>query len=378
MPIQDLTPQLRTRLNRMERAVGWFITIATILLLTAFAYYVYSLAERKGWFKTKVHYSTGINNVTGLKVGDSVRLMGYPAGQIYSIEPNPPDAYYGVTVKFNVNEPYYGYILTDSKIRVVSELLGTRFLEVLKGYDGAPTVIITNKQTFTLNQDIVEHYIKNLQATNPLASQDLATIVRANQNEFYLPLSKTYAYWINADDSPSLNDRLEAVANKVEHALPNILGLTNQITSTLTNASGAAAQLQATLAEARITLTNLSMITSNLRDPNGSLGTWLLPTNLSAKINQTLASANSTLESAHATLDHTDTNMTMLVESLDKSLINLANLTSNLNSQVQANTNMLTEISTAIVHTDELVQGLKRHWLLRSAFKKKPEDKVKK
>jgi hypothetical protein len=32
---------------------------------------------------------------------------------------------------------------------------------------------------------------------------------------------------------------------------------------------------------------------------------------------------------------------------------------------------MLSAISQTVVHTDELVQGLKRHWLLRSAFKTK-------
>jgi hypothetical protein len=52
-------------------------------------------------------------------------------------------------------------------------------------------------------------------------------------------------------------------------------------------------------------------------------------------------------------------------------LENLANLTSNLNAQVQANTNMLGELSRLIVNADDMVQGLKRHWLLRSAFKTK-------
>jgi hypothetical protein len=36
MALQDLTPQLRTRLSRMERAVGWFVFVATALLLFGF------------------------------------------------------------------------------------------------------------------------------------------------------------------------------------------------------------------------------------------------------------------------------------------------------------------------------------------------------
>jgi hypothetical protein len=46
-------------------------------------------------------------------------------------------------------------------------------------------------------------------------------------------------------------------------------------------------------------------------------------------------------------------------------------MTSNLNSQVQANTNLLSAISDTVVHADQFVQGLKHHWLLRSAFKTK-------
>ena len=37
MPIQDLTPQLRTRLSRVERAVGWFVIIATTTVGTTLA-----------------------------------------------------------------------------------------------------------------------------------------------------------------------------------------------------------------------------------------------------------------------------------------------------------------------------------------------------
>jgi hypothetical protein len=49
-------------------------------------------------------------------------------------------------------------------------------------------------------------------------------------------------------------------------------------------------------------------------------------------------------------------------------LDNMANLTSNLNAQVQANSLMLSQISELIVHADDMVQGLKRNWLLKGSF----------
>ena len=56
------------------------------------------------------------------------------------------------------------------------------------------------------------------------------------------------------------------------------------------------------------------------------------------------------------------------------SLENLAGITSNLNAQVSSNTNMLHEVSDAIRHTDEFVQGLKQFWLFRRTFKKIEEE----
>jgi len=38
MPLQDLTPQLRTRLNRVEKIMGWFILAAVALMIFGFAY----------------------------------------------------------------------------------------------------------------------------------------------------------------------------------------------------------------------------------------------------------------------------------------------------------------------------------------------------
>src|SRR5260221_13381515 len=95
MPVQDLTPQLRTRLSRVERAVGWFVIVATILLLAGFAYYLYHTAERKGWFLSKLRYHTFVQSAAGLHKRDPVRLMGFPAGQVTAITPVPPFSPYG-------------------------------------------------------------------------------------------------------------------------------------------------------------------------------------------------------------------------------------------------------------------------------------------
>jgi hypothetical protein len=406
MPLQDLTPELRTRLSRIERMVGWFVILATLILLAGFAYYLYATAQRRGWFVTKINYATALNDVTGIKPGDPVKLMGFAVGEITQFNLNSPELKHGITIFFSIREPYYNYIWYDSHVRVMSDLLGNRYLEITKGENGA-TSAFTNQEgkLLVLNRYLAYQSLTNELGTN-LANTNLAddaTLIEATNRLMDLITNHIAVYYTNAFsakynkppnpdsprgarnyffipalDEPPLEDRLSAVANTVEKALPNILNLTNQLAAVLSNANNAVIRLGSALAETDPILTNLTIVTGNLRDPNGSLGNWLIPTNLAAQLHETLQSATVALKSAHATLDDSDTNLTMLATDLDLTLQHLADLTSNLNWQVQMNTNLISEISATIVHTDGLVQGLKHHWLLRSAFKTKPVKTPKK
>ena len=179
----------------------------------------------------------------------------------------------------------------------------------------------------------------------------------------YKPLAKdTKPYELPTLQEVPLTDRLQGLVSAIEAALPNILALTNKISTVLDNSAALTSNLNNVAESARPAASNLAVITAQLREPKGSLGEWLIPTNLNAQLETTLLNANVTITNA-------DTNLVALAESIGRSLENLANITSNLNVQVQSNSNMLRQISDIVVHSDEFVQGLKRHWLLRSAFK---------
>jgi ABC-type transporter Mla subunit MlaD len=406
MALQDLTPQLRTRLSRMERAVGWFVLLAAGLLAFGFVYYVYNTAERKGWFKIKAPYFTFTDRATGLKEGDPVTMMGLDVGRITDIKPMPPEIFqYNMYVEFEIKEPYYGYLWTgSSRARVTTaDLLGKRVVEVTKGTNGYPTYLfnpfrqiapaqaqdlpISGKWKFA--EDVYDTTGTNLlvHAFSPIAKSNLAAVsalglaqirvldhsqerktITAIWNDHegrydaYDPKT-TKPYWLKSDESAAVTERLEKVVDDVEKALPNILGLTNQLASVLSNSASLTSNLNVAAVSARPALSNLAAATAQLDRP-GALGEWLLPTNVNRQLETTLTTANSALVNA-------DTNLTALVENLGRSLDNLADLTSNLNQQVHLNTNVVGELSRAIVDADDLVQGLKRHWLLRSAFRGK-------
>lgn len=391
MALQDLTPQLRTRLNRMERAVGWFVIVAAVLLLVGFGYYLRNTAQRKGWFLQKITYETCVSSGAGLRVGDPVKLMGFDVGEITAIIPNAPWEYWNITVQFRVKVNQYnypGYIWSDSKAKVnAGDLLGGRFLEITKGTGGVPTILQTTNavRTQVLRSKFMEQLHKERfkqlheveeNEPHPRSDEDINAQVwtelkekaEAHPAAYYTNLAPETVYFLTPLESPAVTERLETLVNQVERALPNFLGLTNKINAVLGNSAALASNLNVVAVSAQPAASNFAQLAAQLRGP-GALGEWALGTNGQKNLDATLAGANQTIA-------NTDTNLSLLFENLAESLDNLAGITSNLNAQVQANTNMLGSISQAVVDADDLVQGLKRHWLLRSAFKKKPDAKA--
>jgi ABC-type transporter Mla subunit MlaD len=367
MALNDLTPRLRTRLSRVERLVGVFVTVATLLLLSGFFYYLWHTAQRKGWFKTKLPYYTYVDSGVGLKIGDPVKLMGFNIGEITQIEAMPPDHWENVIVKFTVSEPHYGYIWNDSQVRVAAaDFLGSRFLEVTKGGASGET----NKLAATYRE---EGQGKRRSVTGIWEQRrDGGGRPFFDEPGDYRPWKRgDPGYWLEMDEAPALTERLDAIVKQAEKALPNILALTNRLQAVLDNSAYATSNLNATLVDTRPVVANLHTITANLTDPEGSLGKWALPPDTKAKLDAALAGLEQTLTTAGRTLDHTDTNLLTTFSNLNLSLVNLANLTSNLHAQVDQNTNLVSSVNNAILQADTLMQGLKRHWLLRSAFREK-------
>lgn len=401
MPLQDLTPQLRTRLNRMERAVGWFVLLSIFLLLFGFGYYLYNTAKSRGWFKVKTPYFTYAQSGNGFVVGDSVKLIGFSVGKITRIEPMPArgkESLHNVYVQIEVVEPYEGYIWTEGSVARWADqgLLGKRELDISRGTNGYGTYLrysyrtnltleqmqkLPHLEKWHLAQEIFEGTNRVIKAWVPLNSSlfdkltalgvtenlraldtseraDHNTLVWNMQNHYYEPFLGTNIFELPVDEPPSLTERMQTMVAQVQSALPNFFQLTNQLASVLSNASRLTVSLDAVSENARPTLTNLNVITTRLRDPNGSLGEWLIPTNINSRLDLVL-------QRADGTLANVDTNLL----SLNRSLDNLGNITSNLNNQVQANSNILLNISQLVVHSDQFVQGLKRFWLFRHLFR---------
>ena len=409
MPLQDLTPQLRTRLNPLEKIVGWFILAATALMLLALAYYLYRTAEQRGWFEVKAAYSTYSDTGAGLAVGDPVQLMGFPIGRITEVSPMPPrgkGSDHDVMIKFVVVGTNYSYIWTgNSRAKFVdSGFLGKRQLDVTKGTIGYNTYV---------NFPVVQMTLADIKSSPHLAKLRLGGEVRAGTNleikawvglstnldklaglglsnvwvmdatsrsknitavwndleHHYEPFVGTNSYILPPDEPPSLMERVQDIVSQIQDALPNFLSVTNQLNATLSNSAQLTSNLNAVSAAIRPAAADVAAITANLRDPKGSLGEWLIPTNLNRDLDAALLNANVAITNANVALTNVNTNLLVVFEDVGRSLDNLADITSNLSHQVQANTNVLSDITQIITNADDFIQGLKHHWFLRSAFK---------
>ena len=410
MSLQDLTPQLRTRLNKVERAVGWFVFLATALLLFGFGYYIYHTAERKGWFKTKAQFVTYVQSSAGLKVGDPIYLMGFQVGTITLVHPRPPGDVRHVEVQFEVLEPYFRYIWSrGSYVKVNSGFLGQSQLEVTRGTNGyalcvtqpiycktipeLEQLVAAQPGEWQLSQYVFDAQsniiFKPYQPYDGLTHSNLELLASLN-----LPSNSVFAYnnkpdakpivavWseplqrydfynrktsppveLTALESVPVADRLDKIIGQVETALPNILSITNKLFAVLDNAASATSNLNATIVNAQPLVTNFANISGQLREPGG-LTLWALGTNSHFQLESALTNANSLLVNV-------DTNLNQLTLEIGATLENLAGITSNLNMQVHSNSNMLGGISKTVMDADDMIQGLKRHWLLRSAFKNK-------
>jgi ABC-type transporter Mla subunit MlaD len=395
MPLQDLTPQLRTRLNRAERSVGWFVFLATLLLALGFGYYLYHVAVQRGWFVTKAKFHIYVETSTGLNVGDPVTIMGFSVGHITSVRPMKPGTRHNVEVDFEVFDPYFRYIWSQGSYVKVNPagFLDQRKIEVTRGTNGY-AICVTQPITVFTNLDALKEEVDSQpgqwqlaqEVFNPnsnllfraytwLTDSNLAEIealhrpsVTAYNNrerdksyivawwhphdhayEEFTPNEETA--WLPLDETPPVADRLQAMISEVQNALPNFLALTNQLTRILSNSAQVTSNLNNTVMATHPLLNNADLFISRL------------DTNLNISIVET----HPLLTNANTLVANLNTNVTATLE-------NLAMITSNLNAQVQANSNMLGGVAKTIHDYDTFIQGLKRSWLLRHLYKKENKE----
>lgn len=360
MALQDLTPQLRTRMTRVERLVGLFVVFAVLLMAGVFAYYLRDTGKRRGWFVNKVPYYCYTTDATGLKAGDPVRLLGRDVGRILQIEASPPDPWfieqnYNVFVKFEVWHPYFGYIWSDSRVRIVSsDFFGSRYVEVTRGEDGLATV--WHKPNFEDTEILSDKDAEGKPWTGPDAQEAILVPLRDSKN----------GVWLFTDETPSVAQQAEQIVRTIATTLPS---LTDHVATVLAQTVEATSNAALAIAQLQPALQHVQGIAGRIETEDGAIGRMLLTTNLQNQVDATLTSMDAMLDQTTSILRTSEQQMLDLTRRIAMTLDNVALVTSNLSRQVDANSLVLGEVSSLVTGADDMIRGLQRHWLLRSAFR---------
>jgi hypothetical protein len=371
MALQDLTPQLRTRLNRVEWYVGLFLGVTALLMLGAFAYFLKHTADARGWFVTEVPYYTYLGEASGLKAGTPVNMMGFRIGEVTGVEPLPVETrqswdYYqtnnfNVFVAFKVRAPYPGYINTDSRVRlggIPLELAGGATLEVTVGTTNG----VVTWRKLESGRDAVLSEKFAYAAPSP---------ERTNQHLRYADIAPgAKGYYLQLDQGETLMAQANRILAKLDHlsgtvdaALPDLLDEVQTSLGTVRRAlPGITNEVQQLLTSARLALpdltNNLQLVLGNTRDLTAQLrDAFPMITN---SVDQTLGATRQLASNVTAQIPLLSSNLNVTLTNVNVLLTRDTNLT--------ANTSLL---------LSNVNQVLTRHWLLRSAFKTKPEKKPK-
>ena len=377
MALQDLTPQLRTRLRKVEWFVVLFLGGAVLLMLGSLGWFIKKTGDARGWWVVEVPYYTYVSDATGIKVGTPVQMMGFKVGEVTKVdalqlaELRSWDYYltnrFRVYVGFKVRDPYPGYINSDSRVTLGGfpiEIAGGVMLELSVG-SPAGTLTTTNLggggEVGVLSDKFA--YDALVGKTNSPHRRYLS--LGETTKGFYLPLDQSDTLLAQAQQtlavvrgiSTKVNDALPGLTNELQRTLVNMRDLTDQLKPALGEPGGLGALLLPTNLVARF-------------DRPGGLGDLLVPTNLNAELIATLSGVRATVPGAVSNLNERTAPLGLLLTNLTTSATTLGQVMTNLDHTLgEVRSNTVPEANALLRTLDSFVEGLKRHWLFRGAFK---------
>ena len=247
----------------VEKKVGLFFIFCMIILGT-----MLEVGEKWNPFEKNDRYRTYLGSVTGLKVGDPVRVVGVDVGKITAITVLEDRVQIDFEVKPGTR------IKTDSQAMLrLTNLLGGQFLGLSLGTPGAPLLPpgSTVKGKDVANIDIIVDNVSDLTKD----AKQLISQLNANQNE--------------------LTHKITAMIDENRGNLRESLANFNSITGKIDRGEGSLAMLlndKALYANARDATADLKDISARINRGEGTFGKLVNDDALYKDTRQTLATIN--------------------------------------------------------------------------------------
>lgn len=123
---------MKVKFNRFEKVAGLFVGLAVL----GFVFATLGVAIKKGWFSSKVDFSTTMTTADGIHPGTLVQISGLRAGAVDDVELISATE---VKVRFHVLDKFEHQIRQDSVVQVFRPfIIGEKVLEVTVGEKDQP------------------------------------------------------------------------------------------------------------------------------------------------------------------------------------------------------------------------------------------------
>ncbi len=119
------------RIQRWDRYVGIFVFLAILILMATLVF----VARGQKWFEKRYRYAATFTKVQGVKPGTPVTISGMEVGSVNSFRLNAQGK---VEIQMDILESYKDFIRSDSQVTIATALLGGKTVEVGRGSPDRP------------------------------------------------------------------------------------------------------------------------------------------------------------------------------------------------------------------------------------------------
>lgn len=126
---------MKVKFNKFEKVAGLFVGIAIL----SFVFVTVGVAVNRGWFASKVRFTTTMATADGLHPGTQVQISGLRAGSVEDIELVSASE---IRVRFYILGKFAAQIRRDSVVQVFRPfIIGEKVLEVTVGSQTEPVMV---------------------------------------------------------------------------------------------------------------------------------------------------------------------------------------------------------------------------------------------
>lgn len=332
--------QMFFRVKHFDRYVGILVVFAILMAIVALVF----VGRGQKWFAKRSPYKVVFSKVQGLKPGTPVTISGMEVGNVKSLRLDPQSK---VELMIEVLQRYQENIRQDSQAAIAMALIGGKTIEITVGSPEKPPLPAGS--------------------TIPsLESKEITDLLKEIDVKGYLK---------KIDE---VLDNLKSVTHKLDDpkgSLFRTLGNLEFVTSQLKRGQGSVGailqdpkmhgEINAAIVQVRRSLSNVEEITRNAAQVSQNLPPLMGEVDRSVKevpklieeLKKALAELPPILEDVKKTTAHTPA----IAE-------NVKEITGNVKKASPQIPELMTTTQETTEDADKLIQGLQKHWLLRSSM----------